>query len=131
MAEKITKQSHNGEVSPEKRRRDARLLKEHWDRLKRQGRKLRQKELAARWDVDPSLVSQYLRGYLALNTEWKMRFAEYMDVAPQDIWPDWQYKALTSGSTVPSLSQIAEAWKHMADDEREAVLTLIRRDRPH
>lgn len=109
----------------EEQRRDCRLLREKWDELKKEGRPVSQKQLAIKHDVDPSTVSQILRCYIALNTEWKMNFADYLDVLPQQIWPDWAYSRVTAGRIPPGMAKIVEAWADIPDEQKLALATLL------
>lgn len=113
----------------EDEKHDCALLAAKWDDLKAAGKPLSQKQLAATYGATASLVSQFLRGYIALNETWKLRFAQYMGLAPQDIWPDWPYKALTAGPVPPSLEPIRRAWQNMTPEEQLALTTLALRGR--
>lgn len=112
-------------------KRDAELLRIRWHAMMAAGSRLSQKQLSGQYGVHASLISQLLNGYVALNTEWKMRFAQYMGLAPQELWPDWPYRALTAGPIPPSLEPIRDAWSSMAPEEQLALTTLLlRRGQP-
>jgi len=108
----------------EEQKRDCRLLREKWDELKRAGKPLSQKQLAILHGVDPSTVSQILRLHIALNTEWKLNFADYLETLPQNIWPDWAYSRVTAGRIPEGMAPIAEAWPDMPDEKKLALATL-------
>lgn len=109
----------------EQQKRDCALLAQKWEEIKGAGRPISQKQLAGVHSVDPSAVSQILRGHIALNTEWKMNFAAYLDLRPQDIWPDWAYSHVTAGRIPSGMEPIVEAWNDMPDEKKLALMTLV------
>lgn len=108
----------------EQQKRDCVLLVEKWRALKAAGRPISQKQLAVLHGVDPSTVSQMLRCHIALNTEWKLNFADYLEMRPQDIWADWIYSRVTAGRIPAGMAPIVEAWNDMPDEKKLALTTL-------
>lgn len=89
-------------------------------------------KMAERWGYEGearSVVSTYLHGHTALNTVWKLRFAIYLACTPQEIWPNWEYRELTTGFIPAALLAIAEHWAAMDEIARALVLEEIARER--
>jgi hypothetical protein len=108
-----------------KQRRDHLLLKTTWEYEISQGRKLSLRGLADKWGLVESAPGPYLRGDLPLSAEWKMRFAIYLDCKPEEIWPDWEYRALTDGDFPPSVIPLCALWKSLSRAMRADVLRYI------
>lgn len=83
------------------------------------------KDLALLYSVSPGLPFQYLHGYRALNERWMLRFALYMKMAPQDIWPDWEYRALTHRPSA-ELTLINERWPDLTPQAQHRIMHLVR-----
>lgn len=45
------------------------------------------RQLAALHGVTPGAIGQMTGGYRPINFTWKMRFAKFLECAPEDIWP--------------------------------------------
>lgn len=99
-------------------------LIEVWNKVKaRQVTELR--DLALLYRVSSGLPAQYLYGHVALNEKWMLRFALYLKMAPQDIWPDWEYKELTHSPT-PDLIVVNNRWPELPAKVQSKIVSLCR-----
>lgn len=100
-------------------------LLEVWSKIKaRQVTQLR--DLALLYKVSPGLPAQYLYGHMPLNEKWMLRFALYLKVAPQEIWPDWEYGEITH-SPLPDLILVNERWCTLTSKVQSKIVSLCRR----
>lgn len=119
-------------VLTDSQRMDAERLRTSWMKFKNSGNYSR-KDLARQWGpdgVNVSLISQYIRGHIPLNTEAKLRFAKYMRKQAAEIWPDFEFTESVT-MTLPAVSE--EAAKLIAllpEDDQGAVLKLLRSLQP-
>lgn len=98
------------------------LLLEIWKKVKaRDVAELR--DLALLYRVSLGLPAQYLYGHVALNEKWMLRFALYLKMAPQHIWPDWEYKELTH-SPSPDLILVNERWPALTPKTQSKIVSL-------
>jgi hypothetical protein len=109
--------------------KDAALLRDAWERAQktRIGNglpRLSQKALAAKHDVTAGMVSHYMTGREPLNIEWQLRFAEYMDLRPITIWPDFPYKNLVSHDQ--EAMDLANDLRNLGQSDFDAVQSLVR-----
>lgn len=95
----------------------AQRLRLAWDARKLQGL-ASQKDFAARYELTQGMVSHYLTGETLLNTEAMLRFSQYLQLSPVEIWPDFPYADLVARPD-ESLQLLSEA-------DREVVRSLIR-----
>lgn len=109
--------------------RDAELLERAWDRLERERKDRNQihskKHLAGLWGVHPSNVSQYINGHIPLNVKAKLWFAQYLEMAPIAIWPDFQFSAQVPGELPPEAIEIALAYMSLDDDIKPTARHLM------
>ena len=108
--------------------RNAQLLRNEHARINAERRargqgKLLLKHLAVKYGVTQGAVSQYYRGREPLNTEWQMRFADWLGVSPVKIWPDFPYKGMFSDDLKPELIPLFRA---LSDNFNEEQLAAIR-----
>jgi transcriptional regulator with XRE-family HTH domain len=68
-------------------------LKKIWDR-KRQELSLTQEKAAQQFGGTQGLISQYLLGRIALGRIATLKFARILQVAPEEIRPDFEYSAV-------------------------------------
>lgn len=108
---------------------DAERLKDTWDQMKHSHR-LSQKELASLWGVHPSNVSQYLHGYIPLNTEAKLWFAKYLRKPAHEIWPDFEFTEALTLTLPPASQEAAKLVAALNEDDQDTVLRLLRSMRP-
>ncbi len=110
-------------LNPRSKARQVSLL-EIWKKVKaHEIAELR--DLALLYRVSPGLPAQYLYGHLALNEKWMLRFALYLKMAPQDIWPDWEYKELTH-APMPDLILVNERWPALTPKTQSKIVSLCR-----
>jgi hypothetical protein len=110
-----------GKLNPGSKVRQV-LLMEIWKKVKaRENTELR--DLALLYRVSPGLPAQYLYGHLALNEKWMLRFALYLKMAPQDIWPDWEYKELTHTPS-PELILVNDHWPALTAEVQSKIVSL-------
>lgn len=113
--------SHTGKLNPRNRARQM-LLLETWKKAKaREITELR--DLALLYRVSPGLPAQYLYGHLALNEKWMLRFALYLRVAPQHIWPDWEYSELTH-TPLPDLILVNDRWTTLTRQRQSEIVSM-------
>lgn len=109
--------------------RDARLLEAMWDRVEaeRQAQNLHfsKKDMALQWGVNPSNVSQYINGHIALNIEAKLRFCAYLNLAPQKIWPDFPFKWIAPGGLPPDALEVAITYSSAPEEMKPHAKALI------
>jgi hypothetical protein len=105
-------------------KRDYLALKAKWEAEKKI-RNLSLPEMSSHWELHRSAPAPYLRGEVPLTTEWKMRFAVYLDCKPEEIWPGWEYRALTDSDIPPSLYPLSVLWKALSRAMRADVLGYI------
>jgi hypothetical protein len=100
------------------------LLMQMWEKVKaRTIAELR--DLALLYKVSPGLPAQYLYGHVALNEKWMLRFALYLRMAPQEIWPDWEYKELTHAPR-PDLILVNDCWSGLTPGTRSRIVALCK-----
>jgi hypothetical protein len=108
---------------------DAAALKQCWDAIERSrevsGRPHSKKDLAHRWGVHPSNVSQYINGHIPLNIEAQLRFADYLEVVPTAIWPDWEFRHLVPGRLTPEAIEVAALYMDLAASVKETARHLL------
>lgn len=108
---------------------DARALEECWDAVERErrgtGKSHSKKDLAGIWGVNPSNVSQYINGYIPLNVEAQLYFADYLCLSPVAIWPDFRFKHLVPGALPPDAIAVATAFKDLADASKDTARRVI------
>jgi plasmid maintenance system antidote protein VapI len=110
--------------------RDAELLEEVWNRVEAAratdgGRPISKKDMALQWGVNPSNVSQYINGHIALNIEAKLRFCEYLRIAPQNIWPDFPFKWIAPGGLAPDALEVAVSYSETAEEMKPHARAMI------
>ena len=116
-------------VLTHRERMDAERLRTTWTKFKNSG-EYSQKDLARRWGVHVSLISQYINGHIPLNVEAKLWFAKYMRCPAAEIWPDFEFSEAVT-MTLPAVSE--EAAKLIAalpEDDQGTVLKLLRSLQP-
>lgn len=111
---------------------DAAALKQCWDAIGRarevSGKTHSKKDLALRWGgqgVHPSNVSQYINGHIPLNIEAQLRFADYLEVVPTQIWPDFEFRHLVPGRLPPDAIEVATAYMELAGAVKETARHLL------
>lgn len=57
---------------------------------------LTQKIVADRWNVTPAVINHFLHKKQRIDEKWKLRLAKDFRCVPQEIWPDWPYKEMTT-----------------------------------
>jgi hypothetical protein len=110
--------------------RDAELLKLTWDRVEASRavegqRAISKKDMALSWGVNPSNVSQYINGHIPLNIEAKLRFCEYLRIAPQGIWPDFPFKWIAPGGLPPDALEVAVSYTEAPEDMKPHARAMI------
>lgn len=103
---------------------DAKALESAWKRVKAK-RDISQKEMAVIWGKTPGLVSQYIKGHTALNIEAKLWFAQYLRLAPVEIWPEFPFKWITPKNLSMEAMQVAIAFDNSDEEMRAPALTII------
>lgn len=113
----------------DQQRADAQALKRCWEAAKRErkvtGRPHSKKDLAGKWNVHPSNVSQYINGHIPLNVEAQLYFADYLGLSPAAIWPDFAFKSLVPGPLPPDAIAVATAFTDLADTSKDTARRVI------
>lgn len=112
-----------------KQKADADALKQCWDAIERArvlvGVVHSKKDLALRWGVHPSNVSQYINGHIPLNVDAQLHFADYLDVVPTAIWPDFPFRHLVPGRLSPDAIEVAIAYMELANSVKDTAKHLL------
>lgn len=108
-----------------KARRDAERLKDYIVERKLQGDRIQVTKLAEVWGVHRSVPGQYVNANIPLGNDWKMRFAKFLGVAPQRIWPDFVHKDVVPGDMPADVVAASERMSRMSDRERSALVSYI------
>lgn len=98
------------------------LLMAVWNKVKARD-VVELRDLAVLYRVSHGLPAQYLYGHAALNERWMLRFASYLKMAPQDIWPDWEYQELTH-APLPGLMLINDRWRALTPKVQSEIISL-------
>jgi hypothetical protein len=120
-----TRRTHK-KILTNEQRRDQQFLKKKWDEESKK-RTLSFAEIATRWGVHSTAPGKFVGGSDPIPDVWYLRFAMYLDCRPQDIWPHWEYSALTGGDIPPSLHTLAALWKLLTRAMRADVIAYIQK----
>lgn len=111
--------------------KDHARLKTAWGRVvaerQRKGLpKLLRKSVAAQYSVTEGLIGHYFNGREPIPIKWKLRFAEYLNLSPLDIWPDFPHKKALRADLDRDVLEVALEYAEIADDkQKESVRSLI------
>jgi hypothetical protein len=87
-------------------KKDLELLLAAWKHEKAK-RDISLQEMAVYFKINYETVRSTYKGIRSVTSTWKLRFATYLDRYPQDIWPDWEFKHMTTGTLSPQSNLIA------------------------
>lgn len=118
------KQTTKRTLSPERKKLQEQLL-ETWNWLKSLGVPLDPCAMSIRAGFSKSVAVQYLNGHTPLNTDAMLWFAREMKLAPQEIWPEWQWHDLTAS---PTQLLLQRSWAKLGIATRNALNTIVRLD---
>jgi len=101
-------------------------LRAKWDQLEAE-RHFSQKAMALAAKATEGAISQFLKGDTKLTVEWALQFATYMRLSPMEIWPDWPFPGISSGTLSPEEIEVAILYRMVKDpDQKISFAKLLR-----
>lgn len=104
--------------------KDAEALRKAWERAKSAGQNVAQRDIAKRHSVHYTHISQLMTGRIPISEYWKLAFAEYLGVRPQDIWEDWPFKKLTNYRVSDALGDMFDAIGTVTNLDAETLAAI-------
>lgn len=115
----------------DKKEEEALIVREHYDRLKREKRGFTQTQLASKFRVSPALVQAWLNGRTRIPDKNMFQLAKLLKFKALAVRPDlYDYiieaRALTAGSPVPGHEVLSQEMRDLSDDDVAMVGDFIR-----
>lgn len=107
-----------------------RNLRRLWD-IARYQRGLTQADICRETGWSQGVVSNYLRGEIALNPRAVDLFAAFLDVSPEEIWPGLIKSRAADTDAIPAeVIRLARDICQLAPEDRQIVLRVARQFSP-